>query len=325
LPLLHEDTAVAGADKSAIQYWYSFMRDLADAWNELRNVAACYKGICGIARSKNPNHLILGGIPEERPPFYYDVFRTVFQQPQVKSGEAATLRRMKFLHWRLVMMIKSFFVPGSDWDDTASNSYLHAFADRNSDNPEDIASKISLPLRLTPSLAPDQPLGRRTIPFYYDLADHPQSLHWNWDYDAALSNTARYLLSYHSDNDTASDKTGGYEGTRSESYTSFPEAIHPFAFDFRGFTFIRIEGLTGRSSQDKAFPEIVAALEKLKKQYCIAFDIVMKEVGQDSLDCHRGIDHLGGVYHRGEFIIVIAALPSQPGWFRIVGDFTLLP
>lgn len=326
-PLLNINSTVNGGDKSAIQYWYSFVRDLADAWNELRDTAAYHKGICHVSRKSYPNHLVLGTLPEERPPFYYQVFRTVFQQSSVKSGEAEVLQRLRFLHWRLVIMIKSFFVPGSDWDDTASDSYLNALTNRNSDNPEEIAAKISLPLRLTPSRTPDQPLGKRTIPFYFDLADHPQSLHWYWDYQAAFANTTGYLNSYHSDNEAAHLNTGGYAGSRSNSYTTHPEAIHPFAFDIRGLSFIRVEGLTGKVFEKKAgaFPDIVDLLKVLKERYCIAFTVIIKETGVEKLDCRRGIDHLGGVYNRGEFIVLVAPLAGAASMYRVVGDFTLLP
>ncbi len=306
-------------DQSGIQYWYDLLRDLFDAWNELREAILGYGAVGFFKTEAFPRHLVLGGVPEEREPFYHDPFRTVFRQPPVFNNQAELSRRLRFLHWRLVIMMKSFFVPGTDWDDTATDSYLEPSTDIGADNPSN--PRIILPLRLTPSPDPAQPLGKRAIPFYYDLADHPQSLHWYWDYNAAFCNRTDLHLSYHADNDTeAVKKVRGdiYAGLEVDVYSNRAETIHPFTHDLRGMPFIRVEGIVGKNPD-----KVAAGLDSLKEKYHIDFKVayLFLPPNQDGTLCRRYAEHLGGVYQKGTLVLVIASNPQQGS--KIVGDFCI--
>lgn len=318
----------ADPDQSGIQYWYDLLRDLFDAWNELRQAVLQYNAACFPDQNAFPRHLVLGGLPEEREPFYHDPFRTEFHRPPFAGGQNEQARRVRFLHWRMVMMMKSFFVPGTYWDDTAPDTYLTPTSSINADNPAGIQSYQ--PIRLTPSRSPDQWLGRRAIPVYYDLADHPQSLHWYWDYDAAFQNRADSIGSYHADNDPeAMKRTHGhlYAGSEADAYTQRSEAIHPFIFDMRGMNFVRVEGLVGKEYSSLPTKDILVAL---KKKYNICFDVEIVELTGDESLCkvrksttkRRAIEHLGGVYQGSTLTLVVAKKENgSPDAYKIVGDF----
>lgn len=337
--------AATTGDQSGIQYWYACIRDLVDAYNETREAALAYQNLVPGAQYPFPNHLYLGTPQEEQTFSYPNPFRTHFRYPVMLNGQMEQLERLRFLHWRMTIMMKSFYVPGLEWDDTASDSYLSVFRDINGDNPDGIEAKINMPIRITPSRGYDEPLGHRAIPYYFDVADHPQSLHWYWDYDATRHNRADRHFSYHAENDSADIKTerGEYfAGTDKSSYTRQPEVIHPFLFDQRSYPFLRVEGLVGKvgiwNDVDADFTlspipvtgdiatvnSIKTLLEGLQKQYNICFEVEFVNLGATATDkfkfCGRCIDHLGGTYRGGILVVLLAAMPSSSE-YKIVGDF----
>jgi hypothetical protein len=332
-------------DQSAIQYWYALLRDLTEAYNETREAALAYHALIPDSDYEFPNHLYLGTPQEEQTFQYLDPFRTNFRATVTLNEQMPQLERLHFLHWRMAMMMKSFFVPELEWDDTASDSYLSVFRAINSDNPDGITGKINLPIRITPSRDFDQPLGRRAIPYYFDVADHPQSLHWYWDYEATRHNRADHHLSYHAENDSADVKAKRGEvfaGIDKTSYTRQPSMIHRHLFDQRQYPFLRMEGLVGKMGlfEGKNFqiPDLKwqpddqepitlnEYLNRLKKQYNLCFETVFIEIGKEpTVFCGHCVDHYGGTYRGGILAILVAAVPSGPNrpaaQFKIVGDF----
>jgi hypothetical protein len=331
-------------EHAAIQYWYALMGDLIDAYNELRETTLKYR----IASEKTtleaasdfPQHLLLGDVPAEQGFVYPNIFRTAMHQPPVFNKDNEQLQRIRFNLWRMVMMMKSFYAPTYDWDDTATDSYLRPSTDKNEDNTKDIKSKINMPIRLTPSAPLGMPLGQRAIPYYYDLARSEQSLHWYWDYDATQQNRAEHHLSYHAKNDIPVVKrrrNEGYAGTDGTSYTHVESIIHAFAFDLKGLPFIRIEGHIGKvrsritsPSDDfyyavKTYNEkgeeettgvgIISEIKSRMCQYNLNFEVELINVTDIDFCKYRGVEHLGGVY-QGEKLIIIHDDT------KIIGDFT---
>jgi hypothetical protein len=335
-------------DKTAMQYWYDVFADLTAAYNELRAEALRFYSQNDLNPMAFTQHLVLGSLSAEPSFAFPNPYRTGFQQAPIFNGQAEQLQRLRFLHWRLVMMMKCFYAPNFEWDDVATDSVLTPSADINTDNPEDIAVKINMPIRLTPSRHLGLPLGQRAIPYYFDLAKSEQSLHWYWDFEATQQNRATEHLSYHSENEDAFVKQKGgdyYAGTEGGAYSQVPHIVHGFAFDVRGFPFVRIEGLIGKTALTPAFSIknaqgkeqlLIDLLKDLAKQYNICFDVKILPInaltpsvpvnGVAKGFCGKCLEHLGGVYHGGTFYIFYEnyRVSSGPQQFKIVADFTAL-
>jgi hypothetical protein len=337
-------------DKTAMQYWYDAFADLTTAFNELRAEALRFHAANDLNPTTFPQHLLLGSLAAEPIFTFPNPFRTDFQQAPIFNGQAEQLQRLRFLHWRLVIMMKCFYAPNSDMDDLASDSVLSPSDEVNADNAADITVQINMPIRLTPSRHLSLPLGQRAIPYYYDLSRSEQSLHWFWDFEATQQNRATEHLSYHSENEAAFVKLKGkdfYAGTEGSRYSQVQHIVHPFAFDLRAFPFVRIEGLMGKTGMI-----VEAAAEKLRdfrikdpsspitgksgreflnalaKQYNICFDVEFVELKKgtslQSVMCGKCFEHLGGVYHGGTFVIFYEDVTVSRGvqTYKIVADFT---
>jgi hypothetical protein len=335
-------------DKTAMQYWYDVFADLTTAYNELRAEALRFNSQNDLNGTSFRQHLVLGSLPSEPSFAFPNPYRTPFQQAPIFNGQAEQLQRLRFLHWRLVMMMKCFYAPNFEWDDVATDSVLMPTADINADNAADIATKINMPIRLTPSRHLGMPLGQRAIPYYFDLAKSEQSLHWYWDFDATQQNRATEHLSYHSENEDAFVKLKDgdyYAGTEGGAYSQVPHIVHGFAFDVRGYPFVRIEGINGKTASSEAFviknaqgkeQPLIELLKDLAKQYNICFDVKVLPIsaltpsapvnGVAKGFCGKCIEHLGGVYHGGTFYIFYEnyRVSSGPQEFKIVADFTAL-
>jgi hypothetical protein len=338
-----------------MQYWYGLFADLATAYNELRNEALRLNLSKAAEPSAFNRHLLLGSLPAEPSLALPSPFRTAFQQAPIFNNQAEQLQRVCFLHGRLVMMMKCFYAPNYEWDDTATDSVLTPSADVNADNEAGIAAKINMPIRLTPSGPLSMPLGKRTIPYYFDLARSEQSLHWYWDFDATQQNRTDSILSYHSENEDAFVKLKDgdfYAGTEGGSYTDLPQIIHPFVFDVRATPFVRIEGHIGKignpiigtatvptdfsiiNPKGKVEKQtLLVALKSFAQRFNICFNVEIHPVSALVLSpnnltgfCGKCLDQLGGVYHGGTFYIFYEAVkePKGDGKFKIVADFTAL-
>jgi hypothetical protein len=146
-------------DKTAMQYWYGLFGDLATAYNELRNEALRLNRSKAVEPLAFNRHLLLGSLPAEPSLALPSPFRTAFQQAPIFNNQAEQWQRVCFLHSRLVVMMKCFYAPNYEWDDTATDSILTPSADVNADNEAGITAKINMPIRLTPSGPLSIPLG----------------------------------------------------------------------------------------------------------------------------------------------------------------------
>ena len=344
----------ASGDLVAVQYWYDLVSDLVVAYNELRVVSLDYHARLDYNPNAYANHLLLGTLPEEKTYIYPNPYRTTFRQLPIFNQQAEQLERLKFNHWRLVVMMKSFYEPTTEWDDTATDSYLSLTDDIDRDNPDDALPNLKMPIRLTPSAPLSMRLGKRAIPYYYDLANAEQSLHWYWDYDATQQNRADRHLSYHSENDAEFIKTRRnevYGGTEKSSYTTHAAAVHPFAFDLRGLPFIRIEGHIGKigtilitaGKADFEYKKetlgsngntveikksLIKELQDRACQYNIYFEVEIKDIAAVNFCKLAAVEHLGGVYQGGKFLILCEEIEKKrlndPRQWRIVADFVYL-
>lgn len=145
---------------SALQYYYDFLKDVADTYNAFLDLLFGCGSVCCPDVLAFPNHLLLGGVESREP-------RTGFYPSPLAGCAAGDLDHARFLGWKLAALIDSFRPPG----------------------------ETSQPIRITPSFCEDRSLEERAIPFYYDVA--ALLGHWNWTLERR--GMSDYCYSYHAE------------------------------------------------------------------------------------------------------------------------------
>ena len=293
----------------SIQYFYDFVKDLIDTYNELLDELYELVNDCCTATECFSRHLMLGRIKEEVS-FQSSIFRQEYLQPPVYNGNANRLQQMRFLHWRMVIMMKCFFVPDWELDDFSDESYYDVL---QMEGEKKLGQDPKLPVRITPGRMFNELLGRQTIPFYYNLSNSPYSIQNYWHYLSTKHNREDCQFSFFN--------------KEIPGYTNLDAVIHPFVFSLHQYPFYRIEGHTGMK-----MPDAEAAIKNLRKRYALSFDIVsitFEELnklftqpdGNDEFAAY-GIEHVCGVQKGYTFLLLHDGESKQnPG--VVVADFQL--
>ncbi|HYW09761.1 MAG TPA: hypothetical protein VE913_22550 [Longimicrobium sp.] len=145
-----------------VQYYYDFLKDVVEAYNEFREHLFADDTWCSPPIASFPKHLILGDFTSA------SASRTGYYPSPVTSRTAGELEHARFLVQRLDALINGFA------PNTAAN----------------------LPVRVTPSAWEDRPLGERAIPFYYTPGG-TNPIHRRWSYERARRGTEVHSPSYH--------------------------------------------------------------------------------------------------------------------------------
>ncbi|TKK69879.1 hypothetical protein FC093_07325 [Ilyomonas limi] len=234
------------------QYVYDFARDLTCAYNEMREVLFGDNMMCCPDVALFPKHVLLGtirtaavandtggNIPASppvslpRPPIFlppvigrlrFDIgllikrftpilidnqYRHSFYESPVLNNKEENMEKIKFCFMRIHSMIHNFKIPT-----TAT------------------LPPVTESIKITPGYFEDQPLGKRSLPFYYDINTNlPANLYWS--YDANVRKKENEILSY------AANK-----------YASKSSVFSPLSFNILPYTFFRIEGHIGFKYQD---------------------------------------------------------------------------
>lgn len=149
------------ANDTAIQYYYDFLKDVAETYNALCDLlfgdtTQCVPGIAAF-----PKHLMLGYVIDGPPS---DDYRTRFYPSPITGHTAGERDHAGFLVRKLDMMIRNFSSAATAAD-----------------------------IRITPSSHEDVPLEERAIPFYYP-ANSSNRLFDFWNF--RLSERGRGALNY---------------------------------------------------------------------------------------------------------------------------------
>lgn len=227
------------------QYVYDFARDLAAAYNEMRENFFGDNSLLCPPIALFPKHVLLGEIrtavvtrplipPLTRPNVTIPVlnllrnirfdpgalirrfqkasidveFRHDFYPSPALNSEYDTIERIRFHFTRLNALIRNFRIPTA----------------------EELQSVQRV--RITPSQSEDHKLGKRSIPFYYQ-ANRSFPVNAYWDYEANIRRREDQLLSYHAG-----------------SYSNHPAVVTPIDFNLLPFSFFRIEGHIGFKYQE---------------------------------------------------------------------------
>ncbi|HEY9364580.1 MAG TPA: hypothetical protein VIQ00_15040, partial [Chitinophagaceae bacterium] len=292
----------------SIQYFYDFVKDLIDTYNELLNELYELVNDCCAGTECFPHHLMLGHIKEEVS-FQASIFRQEYLQPPVYNGNANRLQQIRFLHWRMVIMMKCFFVPDWDVDDFSDESYYDVL---QIEGEKKLGQDPKLPVRITPGRMFHDPLGKQTIPFYYNLSNSPYSMQYYWDYLSTKHNREDHQLSFFN--------------KEIPGYSNLDFVVHPFVFSIIQYPFYRVEGHTGMKVNDA-----LAAIKNLRKRYALSFDVMMvttdnlKELFEQPFDekefAAYGLEHVCGVQKGYTLLLLHDGDKTNPG--IVIADFQI--
>ncbi len=231
------------------QYVYDLARDLVCAYNEMREVLFGDNMLCCPDVALFPKHVLLGAVktasvsnndlPASPPisiirpainlsnilgrirfdigalikrfhPALIDIdYRHSFYESPVLNNKEENLGKIKFCFMRIHSMIHNFKIPTAD---TLQN--------------------ITESIKITPGYFEDKPLGKRSLPFYYDInANLPANLYWN--YDANVRKKENEILSY-----------------SANKYADKPSVTTPLLYNLFPYDFFRIEGHVGFKYQE---------------------------------------------------------------------------
>ena len=144
------NTAFESLD-GGIQYYYDFLKDVAETYNHFRELLFGDETWCCPDLEAFSKHLLLGNLapgtdPEENRTGFYP-------SPLVSRTYAEQLKHAKFLLQKIDALIQTFKVPDSGSED----------------------------IRITPSMFEDQSLEERAIPYYYQM-DKAKPVNKFWNY-----------------------------------------------------------------------------------------------------------------------------------------------
>ncbi|HEX9107606.1 MAG TPA: hypothetical protein VF832_10270, partial [Longimicrobiales bacterium] len=147
--LANFQTAFA-ATTAGIQYYYDFLKDVVEAYDDVREHLWGDRTLCAPAVGSFPKHLLLGDLAAGVSP---GADRTGFYPSPLTGRAAGELDHVRFLIQRLDALIADFSV------NTAAGQ----------------------PIRVTPSAGEDRSPEERAIPFYYAPGGN-DPIHLRWSY-----------------------------------------------------------------------------------------------------------------------------------------------
>ena len=150
LTKLAQINAKFGSDDFGMQYYYDFLKDVAETCNHFLELLFSDTTVCRPDVGVFPKHLLLGNLAAGLTP---DENRTGFYPSPCVSRTAEQIYHAKFLARKLNTLIQTFQPPSSP----------------------------GTAIRITPSLFEDHPLEERAIPCYYQV-NTTNPIHASWNY-----------------------------------------------------------------------------------------------------------------------------------------------
>lgn len=157
-------TQFAGTS-AGIQYYYDFLRDVADTYNEFRDHLFGDETLCAPDVASFPKHLLLGPLV---PGAAATDRRTGFYPSPLTGKSAGEMAHAGFLLRKLDALLARFQLP----------------------------SGTAIVTRVTPSMGEDRPLEERAIPFYYQAGGN-DPIHRRWSYALTRRGMDTYNYGFH--------------------------------------------------------------------------------------------------------------------------------
>ncbi|MBK7173998.1 MAG: hypothetical protein IPH84_12355 [Bacteroidales bacterium] len=151
-------------DDTGIQYYYDFLKDLVDTFNDFLDLIFEDSTWCSPAKEAFPKHLILGTLGKNG---INDRDRTSFYYSHLSSHSLNSREQALFLVKKLDVLIEAFQPP----------------VNANSE------------IRITPGKSEYYKLEERPIPYYYQV-DRTHQVHQAWNYQLSRRNKGNYNYSY---------------------------------------------------------------------------------------------------------------------------------
>lgn len=243
------------------QYKYDLLKDLADSYNELKELFLQNYATCCPNISAFPKHLLLGypSVSDRRfilTPEVSFVEDTDLVAQRYRGGAPIVSTDEAFRHKFHKAPILLDSEEGNGRFDSVLARILtmvgpNGFMDRK--------EFVTEPIKITPSNV-RVPLGKRAVPFYYEFNNN---LMENWDFEKRAFNRYRSILGYR----------------QSIYYSGVPNVANPFGFSIDPYNFYRIEGHQGLP-YDAAFKEIT----RLKNVHSLPFDIKVLGIDVEEFD-----------------------------------------
>ncbi len=212
-----------------IQYYYDFLRDLTETYNEFHDLLFDDTTWCSPDKEAFPKHLILGALNSE---IENDEDRTDFYSSQLTSHTNEKKEHALFLAGKLNAQLMTFEVPvitrriGFD----VNVNVLENLKPVEMIKPSNLW-KITknTEIRITPGRSEEHDQEERAIPYYFKVdAAHP--IYEFWNYRLHRKKKGKHNYSYNARN-----------------YGAQGAAAAPFASQIGKFDFFRIEGFLGQN------------------------------------------------------------------------------
>lgn len=292
--------------KEYVQYFYDWCRGLIQAYHELRYAVLCWSASCQPDATAHPCHLIIGLATRQPATAFPPALRHTFQTPPSFHDAAKLKEEIRLAHYRLLLMINSFYLPYAIPDDA-----INPFCVHEREGNEDELPDMSV-IKVTPGRYYDQPIGSQSIPFYYPLTEGNLSLHNYWDAFRTRTNQVGLHRSYHA-------------SVAEESYAQLPQVTHPFRFNIDRDDFFHIEGHINYA--DFTPVDIKNNIIRLIRKWNLPFDVQIIALtdlfaGGNGLTKYIGAEHLGGVRSGGTFILVTGTI-NEGSNETVIADFSL--
>ncbi|HVY04704.1 MAG TPA: hypothetical protein VHB46_01885 [Burkholderiales bacterium] len=152
------------APNRGIQYYYDFLKDLAETHASLLDILAGDDTLCCPDVAAFPKHLVLGAL---QPALRAAIARTRFYPSPAVSPTQGRRSHARFLFRKIDTLIATFAVPAQPAD-----------------------------IRITPSRFEDCNLEGRAIPYYYGAPQNVPPVHLAWSHEMARKGMELYQYSY---------------------------------------------------------------------------------------------------------------------------------
>ena len=162
-----------------VQYYYDFISDLLQGYEEMRSVCNRYLSLCCPDENLFPRHLLLGAAFNAN-----KSYRHYFIPSPALGASNGLADELRFLMKRLSVMVQKMQIPPQVSTALGNNK--------------------TTPIRITPSKLGDVPLSQKAIPYYYNVLDNPVLFN-AWNYHKTSAGRGNTNLSYYADKYNASD------------------------------------------------------------------------------------------------------------------------
>jgi hypothetical protein len=302
-----------------VQYFYDWLQDLVKAYQELCIALSNYHADChceehNAQKQSSLKTLFLGPVIGAQSSYKSLIFRDYYTPSSTMNNSEDQLRKIKFLHWRMMMMIWTFDLPFLKLDEKVLRNKFKLIRAKEFEDSTNFYEKKALddvPIKFTPSAAIEQPLENQAIPYYYPVdSDSPFSLHNYWNYQNVKNNLTAFEYSFNTINDI-------------DTYSAERMTNTPIAFSLQQYPFVRVEGAIGRKYSNDTKRIIqdlilngnicidVVFINIYQEDYLTKNDATEAEWFKNNFKFLNGLEHKNGANHGQTMVFLYVGTDEQ--------------